>query len=165
MRMIAAFFDCFQGLRRWREVCLRLQLHFRNVSGGAVVTVMAGQRPLATAHCSHSYCSLDRSVFFCSANFAKAAGESNEMARRMSACRARQGCTALLSGNIGESAASEDFSLVRTAHPRTVHPADFWSLKAPPRDRAQGRKIKNLSPLQGKPGLFAMPTLDRANGQ
>ena len=63
-----------------------MQLHFRNVSGGAVVTVMAGQRPLATAHCSHSYCSLDRSVFFCSANFAKAAGESNEMALEPLAC-------------------------------------------------------------------------------
>ena len=78
---------------------------------------------------------------------------------------ARQGCTALLSGNIGEKCSVGGFSLVRTAHPRTVHPADFWSLKAPPRGRAQGRKIKNLSPLQGKPGLFAMPTLDRANGQ
>ena len=69
------------------------------------------------------------------------------------------------SANIGEKCSVGGFSLVRTAHPRTVHPADFWSLKAPPRGRAQGRKIKNLSPLQGKPGLFAMPTLDRANGQ
>ena len=96
------FFRLFSRLRQWREVCLRLQLHFRNVSGGTVVTVMAGQRPLATALCSHSYCSLDRSVFFCSANFVRTAGESNEIARLMSACRARQGCTALLSGKIGE---------------------------------------------------------------
>ena len=103
------FFHCFQGLRGWGGVCGRLQLQFGNVGGGAVVTGATGQRSLATAHCSHSYCSLDRSVFFCSANFARAAGESNEMARRMSACSARQGCTALLSGNIGEKCSVGDF--------------------------------------------------------
>ena len=112
------FFGCFQGLQGWRGVCLRLQLQFRNGSGGAIVTGVAGQRPLATAHCGHSYCSFDRSVFYCSANFARAVGEPNEMARRVSVCGARQGCTALLSGKIRESAASEDFSLVRTAHRR-----------------------------------------------
>ena len=115
--MIAAFSGCFQGLQGWRGVCLRLQLQFRNGSGRAIVTGVAGQRPLATALCSQSYCSFDWAVFLCSANFVRTAGEPNEMAGRMSACRARQGCTALLSGNIGESTASEDFSLVRTAHP------------------------------------------------
>ena len=100
--MIAVFFGCFQGLLGWRGVCLRLQLRFGNGSGGPVVTGVAGQRPLATALCGQSYCSFDWAVFFWSANFARTAGEPNEMAGRMSTCRARQGCTALLSGNIGE---------------------------------------------------------------
>ena len=103
------FFRLFSMLRQWREVCLRLQLHFRNVSGGTVVTVMAGQRLLATAKCSHSYCSLDRSVFFSSANFVRTAGEPNEMAGRMSACGARQACTALVSRKIGEKCSVGDF--------------------------------------------------------
>ena len=86
-----------------------MQLQFRNGSGGAIVTGSAGQRPLATAHCGHSYCSFDRSVFYCSANFVRAAGEPNEVARRVSVCGARQGCTALLSGNIGEKCSVGDF--------------------------------------------------------
>ena len=96
------FFGCFQGVQGWRGVCLRLQLRFGNGSGGAIVTGAAGQRLLATALCGHSYCSFDWAVFLCSANFVRTAGELNEMARRMWACRAWQGCTALLSGNIGE---------------------------------------------------------------
>ena len=96
------FLGCFQGLQGWRWVCLRLQLQFRNGSGGAIVTGVAGLRPLATALCVQSYCSFDWAVFFCAANLPRAAGELNELARRMSACRARQGCTALLFGNIGE---------------------------------------------------------------
>ena len=107
--MIAAFSGCFQGLQGWRGVCLRLQLQFRNGSGGVVVTGVAGQRPLATALCGQSYRSFDWAVFLCSANFVRAEGELNEMAGRMSACGARQGCTALLSGNIGEKCSVGDF--------------------------------------------------------
>ena len=96
------FFAFFQGVQGWLGVSVRLQLRFGNGSGGAIVTGVAGLRPLATALCVQSYCSFDWAVFFCAANLPRAAGELNELARRMSACRARQGCTALLFGNIGE---------------------------------------------------------------
>ena len=103
------FFGCFQGLKGWFGVCLGFQLRFGNGSGGPVVTGVAGQRPLATALCGQSYRSFDWAVFLCSANFVRTAGEPNEMAGRMSVCGARQGCTALLSGNIGEKCSVGDF--------------------------------------------------------
>ena len=160
------FFGCFQGLQGWRGVCLRLQLQFRNGSGGPVVTGVAGLRPLATALCRQSYCSFDWAVFLCSANFVRAEGELNEMVRRMSACRARQGCTALLSGNIGEKCSVGGFFLgahgapyrrwsrvaggcclfARPFRNRTGYTAAVWPVSALNR----GAALKNMKNLQDR---------------